>query len=396
VIRRHFALAVAAVAVVVFLGCCLFVRGGLLDSTPYGDVHLYAEYGHNMTSGQLPYRDFFDEYPPLAQPLFVLVRLLPGSYDHAFRWTMALCGAAALVLLTFSLVRLGASRRRLAVAATTAAVAPVLVGPIFLNAYDFWPALLTAAALFAFVHRRERATYLLLALAVAAKVYPIVLLPLALIETWERGGRLLVRRAALWFVGTLLVVHVPFAVAGPGGLRYSYWVQLKRGLEVESLGAAVLLVLDRLGLHDSALVASLSTDVAGRIASVVAALTSLVALAAVLGVAWVYYRRRGDPLVAAAAAVVGFVAFGKVISPQYVDWLVPLVPAAGAAASGLLLASLALTHVVFDRFHDPGGPSGAHYKAALTWWVFARDVVLVALYALLVARLRRRPRTSSA
>jgi len=392
---RRWTVLVGAFGAVVFLCCCLLVRGGLLDSGSYGDVHLYATYGANMASGHWPYGDFFDEYPPLAQPLFLFVHILPGGHAHAFRWTMALFGAAAVVLLVAALASIGASRRRLAVAAVAAGVAPIFVGPIFLNSYDLWPALLTAAALLAFVQRRERTTYVLLALAVAAKVYPIVLLPLALIETWDRGGRVLVRRAALWFAGSLLVVHLPFAIVGPGGLRYSYWIQLKRGLEVESLGGAVLLVLDRLGLHHSTLVASLSTNVAGSLASAVATLSSLVALAAILFVAWVYYRRRGDPLVAAGAAVLGFVAFAKVFSPQYVDWLVPLVPAAGAAASAILLGGLALTRIVFDRFHAPGGPDGEQYKAALTWWVFARDLLIVALYALLVARLWRKPQRSS-
>jgi len=388
---------VAALGAVVFLCCCLLVRGGPLDSAAYGDVHLYATYGANMASGRWPYGDFFDEYPPLAQPLFLFVHLLPGSYAHAFRWTMALFGAAAVVLLVVALASRGASRRRLAVAAAAAGVAPIFVGPIFLNAYDLWPALLTAAALLAFVQRRERTTYVLLAVAVAAKVYPIVLLPLALIETWDRGGRVMIRRAALWFAGTLLVVHLPFAIVGPGGLRFSYWVQVKRGLEVESLGGAVLLVLDRLGVHHVELRAQPpgSTDVAGSLAGAIAAVSSLVALAAVLVVAWRYLHGRREPLVAAATAVVGFIAFGKVFSPQYVDWLIPLVPAAGAAASALLLATLALTHVVFDRFHDPGGPGGAHYKAALAWWIVARDLVVLALYALLVLRLRRRPATRS-
>jgi uncharacterized membrane protein len=372
------------------------VRGGPFDSAPYGDVHLYATYGANMAAGHWPYGDFFDEYPPLAQPLFLFVHALPGSYAHAFRWTMALFGSAALVLLIAAMRAARASRARLAIAAGCAGIAPLIVGPIFLNAYDLWPALLTAAALLAFVQRRERTTYVLLALAVAAKVYPIVLLPLALIETWDRGGKVLVRRSLGWFAATLFVVHLPFAIAGPGGLRFSYWVQLKRGLEVETLGGAVLLFLDRIGVHHVTLVARLSTDVGGSLAGVVATLTSLVALAAILLVAWIHYRRRGEPLVAAAAAVVAFVAFGKVFSPQYVDWLVPLVPAAGAAASAVLLATLALTHVVFDRFHDPGGPGGAHYKAALAWWVIARDFLLVGLYVLLVLRLRRRPSASSA
>jgi uncharacterized membrane protein len=310
------------------------------------------------------------------------VRVLPGDYQTGLRWTMAVCGAAALVLLVLAMASAGLSRRRLLVAAVAGGVAPLFVGPIFLNAYDLWPALLVSATLLALVGRHERTTYVLLALAVAAKVYPIVLLPIALIES----GRARVRSALLWFFGVLVVVHLPFALLGPGGLRFSYWVQIKRGLEVESLGGGLLLLL---GKVDLATKPPGSTDVVGRIGDVVATLSSLAALAAVLLVAWLYLRKRRDLFVAAPAAVVAFVAFGKVFSPQYVDWLVPLVPAAGAAASALLLGILALTHVVFDRFHDPGGPNGEHYKAALQWWIVVRDLLVVALYALLVVRLRK-------
>jgi hypothetical protein len=378
-----------------FLVCCVVGRGGPLGSEPYGDVHLYDTYSAKMASGEWPYRDFFDEYPPLAQPLFLAVRVLPGSYDHGFRWAMAVCGAVAVVLMVAALASTGASRRRIVIAAATAGIAPLLVGPIFLNAYDLWPALLVAGALLAFVRRHERMTYVLLALAVAAKIYPVVLLPIALVETWERGGRDWVRRALLWFAGVLVAVHLPFALLGPGGLRYSYWIQVKRGLEVESLGGALLLALDRLGVRHAQLGARLSTDVVGGLAGAIATVSSLVALAAVLLVAWLYLRGRRDPLVAAAGAVLGFIAFGKVFSPQYVDWLVPLVPAAGAVASMLLLGILGLTRVVFDRFHAPGGPAGEHYKAALAWWVVARDALVVVLYVWIVLRLRRRPRSNS-
>jgi uncharacterized membrane protein len=124
----------------------------------------------------------------------------------------------------------------------------------------------------AFLQGRERATYVLLALAVAAKVFPLVLLPLVLVEAWERGGRDAIRRSLAWFGGVLVLVHLPFAVLGPGGLRFSYWVQLRRGLESESLGGGVLLVLDRLGLHSVALhdTAAGSRDVAGTLADAVA------------------------------------------------------------------------------------------------------------------------------
>ena len=383
---------VALPGAVVFLVCCLVTRGGLLDHHRYGDVGLYGHYAHEMTSGHWPYRDFYDVYPPLAQPLFFVVRLLPGPFATSFKWTMALCGAAALVLL---ILAMRASLLRVIVATGVVAISPLLVGPVFLNTYDLFPAVLTIAAVLAFLDGRERTTCVLLALAVAAKVFPLVLLPLVLIESWERGGRDAVRRALAWFGGVLVLVHLPFAVMGPGGLRFSYWVQLRRGLEVESLGGGVLLVLDRLGLHSVTLrdSAAGSRDAAGTLADALAVVSSLAVVAAVLYVAWVYLRGRRDRVLACAAAVTAFVAFNKVLSPQYVVWLVPLVPAAGLVASGVLVVVLVLTRAEWNRFVLPHG-SVHHWGDVLSWWIFARDLVLVGLFALLVLKLRAgaRPR----
>jgi hypothetical protein len=376
-----------------FLVCCLVTRGGLLDHHRYGDAALYGHYAHEMTSGHWPYRDFFDEYPVLAQPLFFLVRLLPGPFITSFKWTMAACGVAALVLLV---VAMRGSIVRIAGAAGVVALSPLIVGPVFLNTYDLFPALLVIAALLAFLRGRERTAYVLLALAVAAKVYPLVLLPLALIETWDRGGRDAVRRAVVWFGGVLVLVHLPFAILGPGGLRFSYWVQLKRGLEAESLGGGILLVLDRVGLHSVTLrdEAPGSRDAVGSVASAIAVLSSLVVVAAVLYVAWVYLRGRRDLLLAGAAAVTAFVAFGKVLSPQYLSWLVPLVPAAGLAAAAVLAVALVLTRLEWDRFASPHG-STHHWGEVLSWWILARDLVLVGLFALLLVKLRAAARSQS-
>jgi uncharacterized membrane protein len=388
-VRRLIALPGAAV----FLLCCLVTRGGLLDHHRYGDVGLYGHYAHEMTSGRWPYRDFYDVYPPLAQPLFFVVRLLPGPFATSFKWTMALCGAAALVLMVRAM---HASLLRSVVAVGVVAISPLVVGPVFLNTYDLFPALLTIAAVLAFLHGRERTTYILLALAVAAKVFPLVLLPLVLIESWERGGREAVRRSLAWFAGVLVLVHLPFAVMGPGGLRFSYWVQLRRGLEVESLGGGILLVLNRLGLHSVTLrdTAAGSRDAVGTLPDAVAVVSSLAVVAAVLYVAWVYLRGHRDRVLACAAAVTAFVAFNKVLSPQYVVWLVPLVPAAGIVASGVLVVVLALTRAEWNRFVLPHG-SVQHWGDVLSWWILARDLVLVALFALLTLKLRTGARQRS-
>jgi hypothetical protein len=104
-------------------------------------------------------------------------------------------------------------------------------------------------------------------------------------------------------------------------------------------------------------------------------------------VAWLYLERRPALLLASAAAVTAFVAFNKVLSPQYVTWLVPLVPAAGFAAAGVLVVVLALTRLEWDRFASPHG-TVHHWGEVLSWWILVRDLVLVALFALLVLKLR--------
>lgn len=376
--RARAALVAGVPGAALFLVSSMLVRGGVFDDRRYGDVALYAHYAHEMTSGHWPYRDFFDEYPPLAQPLFLIVRLLPGTFFTGFRWTMVLCGAAAVVLVA---ALAGRPLSRALVAAGVAGVSPLLVGPVMLNTFDPFAALLTAAAVLAFVCGRERTTGVLLALAVGAKVYPLVLLPLVAVVRW--------RRALVWFVGVLVLVHLPFAVTGPGGLRFSYWVQLKRGLEVESLGAAVLLALDRLGIHHVVLHDEPpgSKNVIGGLADAVAVGSSLLVVAAVLFVAWRFARGRLALLTACAAAVTAFVAFGKVFSPQYVSWLALLVPAVGMLEAGMVAVVLALTHVVFDRFHAPSSQSD-QYRHALTWWVVVRDLVVVGLFGVLVTRRR--------
>ncbi len=136
---------------------------------------------------------------------------------------------------------------------------------------------------------------------------------------------------------------------------------------------------------------------AGRAADVAAVVLPLLALAALALVWGRFARGRPAPerlVAAAAAAVVAFVAFGKVLSPQFLVWLVPLVPLVGGrrgvAAGGLLAVALVLTQLWFPtRYWD----YAQDHERAVAALVFARDLVLVALFAVLVWPSRRRPAT---
>ena len=103
---------------------------------------------------------------------------------------------------------------------------------------------------------------------------------------------------------------------------------------------------------------------------------------------WLAWRYRGDRLVTAGAAVTAFVTFDKVLSPQYVAWLVPLVPAVGIDAAVLLAVVLVLTRLEWERFVRPHG-SVEHWGDVLSWWILARDLALVMLLAATIRRSRR-------
>jgi len=240
----------------------LAVAWTLLDHGWYAhrrivDTPVYAEYGNAMTAGRLPYRDFAVEYPPGALPVFVVPALGPSDrYDRLFGTLMLACAAAALAFLVTALAAVGAGPLRLYGAVVFAALSPLLLGSLVLTRFDFWPAALTVGALAAFVSARERAGFAALALAVAAKAYPLVLLPLAAVHVGRRRGRRELAIGLAVFLAVLVAVVLPFAVLAPHGLVASFRDQAGRPLQIESLGSAFLLAAHQLGLYGPTVVSS--------------------------------------------------------------------------------------------------------------------------------------------
>jgi uncharacterized membrane protein len=385
------ALRAALVAIPFYVAACAVPDGGLFRAERFRDVHIYEGYADRLLDGALPYRDVFVEYPPGAFAAFLPPTAFgSGHYNAAFKALMALCGAATIVLVALVLAELGASRRRVAAAVALLALAPAALGPISLNTYDAWPALLAVLALWLLLRGRELPAFGVLGLAVSAKVYPLVLVPLAGWFVWRRAGP---RRVALALGVLVLVVAAvvaPFAAYAPHGVFESFRSQATRGLQVESFGASLLLVLDRLGLYDADVVRT--TGVAGRnlAGGAADAVASCLLVLETLAVAtvWALYARARDarerlPL-AFAAAVAGFLAFTKVFSPQYLVWLLPLVVVAGGpVAVALAAAAVVLAQVWFFHY-------GALFRLEWpVWLLLARDLVMVALYAVLALSLTR-------
>ncbi len=375
-------LARVAVALALFLVAWSLLHVGFYEREQIVDTPVYERYGVAMRDGDVPYRDFEVEYPPGALPVFVVPALLSGEFRSAFEWLMALCGGAVIVATAIAGRRLGLGLGTLAFVA----LAPLALGSVILTRFDLWPAMLASFALAALVHDRLRLGHGLLGVAVAAKLYPGVLLPLALAYVWRRRGRREALVCGGVFAAVVVAAYLPFVAIAPGEVASSVGQQLSRPLQLESLGSAVLLAAhDLFGLDVEIRSSHGSQNLAGTLAMLVGIALSVAQVAVLLWLWVAFARARRTPspyelAVAAAAAVTAFVALGKVLSPQFLVWLVPLVPLARRlGATALLAVALVLTQLWFPyRYWDL-----AELDPAVAWLVLARDLVLVALLALL-------------
>jgi hypothetical protein len=396
-------IAAAFAAITLFVLAWTLLHVGFYRHKQVIDTPVYQRYGNAIADGKVPYRDFAVEYPPGALPMFALPGLAePGKnqqvsagFRRAFETLMWMCGAVALLAMAVVLRVLRRSDLNVWGALCFAAVAPLLLGSVILSRFDLWPAAICVAALAALVSNRLRLGHALLGLGITAKLFPVVFVPLGVAYVWKRAGRREALICLALLAGVVGAIFLPFVVLSPGGVWDSLSVQLSRPLQVESLGASLLLVGHHVfGFGLAGETSHGSQNVAGSAAGVLAIATTLLQVG-VLGWIWASFARgRGDreALVrSTAAALCAFVALGKVLSPQFLIWLIPIVPLVrgrrGLWASALLAAALVLTQVWFPfRYFR----LALHFEAGLSWVLLARDLALVALTVLLAFTLRRR------
>jgi Glycosyltransferase family 87 len=396
--EHSLAIAATLAAAALFLVSWNVLHRGFFRHHPIVDTPIYERYGSAMNDGRVPYRDFALEYPPGALPVFVLPALGDvdsDTYRVRFETLMAFFGEAAIAFLAIALVGLGASPGRLFAALVFAALAPLALGPVVLSRFDLWPAALTAAALAALVNGRLRLGHVALGAAVAAKLYPAVLAPLAVAYVWRREGRKEALVCGGLLAGVVALVFLPFVVLAPGGVWDSLWSQASRPLQIESLGSGLLLAAHHaFGTDVTMRSGHGSQNLAGSAPDALAAAQAILQAAALV-VVWILFARgpasRERLVQASAAALVAFVALGKVLSPQFLIWLIPVVPLVrgrhGLAASALLAAALVLTQLWFPYRY---WALALHLAAFPSWLVLVRDVVLIGLLRVLASGLRVR------
>jgi uncharacterized membrane protein len=373
------------------------------EEIPGSDVTIYERYGSMILDGAVPYRDFRMEYPPAATVMFALpgTRALAGGptdgvswmplndaarrYHRGFTSLVALLMGAIVVLTAVTLHALRRPARTVLLGLAAVALAPLLLGELLPERFDVWPAALTAAALAAAVRGHYRLGAVFVGLGAAAKIYPALLLPvLALVALRRRGAREAVAVAVTGVV-VVLAVFVPFMVMDFSATWQSVRSQFPGGLQIESLASSVLvLVGDGAFTTHGAGGGLIRIDLGGpgvRATTIV----MNVLLAATLCLLWIGLLRsradaREDLVRFAAGTVAVLLVLGAVLSPQYLVWLVPLVPLVGgrrgAVAVLLFVTAAVLTNLwIPDRYFEYQGELSRHSAGLLV----ARNVALLAL-----------------
>ncbi|WP_182904931.1 glycosyltransferase 87 family protein [Microbispora sp. H13382] len=282
------------------------------------DVTLYRDWSDVLAEGEFPAGDEKWQYPPFAALPLLAPRLLPLDYHVAFSLLALLCDLAILLLLwRFSASRSSGPRHgggRTGPWAWT--VGAALLGPVLLARYDLMVTLVAVLALTTSAGPAVRGT--LIGVGLLVKAWPVALL--AGLRRWRElltaSGLTLVVAVAGCGVTALVVPHaLDFLTA-----------QEERGLQIESLAATPFALARALGWWDGyATYKHGAMEVVGPGANA-AALLSLAATPVALALVGVWWLRAApSPRSyhdAALTTVLFLVATSRVLSPQYLVWVV--------------------------------------------------------------------------
>ncbi len=295
-----------------------FGYGSQYSKACYSDMpHLYP--GRGFADGKVPYFDKtgdesmeYLEYPVLTGGVMYVAGSVARAYGgdmtdekKLFVMANALILMACAVIVVVAVAR--TSGRRPWDAAMVAA-APVLALNGIIN-WDLVAVALTAVAMMAWARRNVVLAGVLLGLATAAKLYPVLLLgPLFLLCL--RSGRLpAFAKTTGAAIAAWLAVNLPVMIGAWDGWKLFYTFSQERGADFGSLWLILGQRFDPMDID------TLNTWVTVLLLLMAAGIAALAMCA----------PRRPRFAQLAFLIVAAFLFTNKVYSPQYVLWLLPLV-----------------------------------------------------------------------
>lgn len=287
------------------------------------------------------------EYPPLTLAIFSLSLFAPIPY---YQLLFALWMALTAVLIYWLLLRYGPRGSALA----CACYALVGAWATAEGRFDMVPAAFTLLCLIAAERKHWTAAYVALVFGVLLKIYPILFLPAlfiaeqrdaqtfhipaltiktAPIELWRtlREARQWRWKNTLIFLGILVGVTGIFALIDFQGAvvsQITYFAH--RPVQIESTGSIFLWIATKFGFPAYVVYTFGSLNIISAWGNAVSLLFEVAFLLGYAYTLWIQWRGKIDLVQACIALLLVFIAGGKVFSPQYLIWVIPLLAYAGA------------------------------------------------------------------
>ena len=376
-----------------------FWRGG-------GGVNLYPPLAHcdflpAATLSLPPFHALPLEYPPLSLVLFSLALFAPLHY---YTVVFAILMALTIVFIYWLLLRYAPRGAALAFAIY------MVIGAwgIAEGRFDLVPAALTLICVIAAERKRWTYTYIALAFAFLLKIYPLLFLPALFIaeqqdarrfytpqqplnlaslpgELWQtlRGIRRWRWKNTIIFFAILLGVTGFFALLNFQGAvlsQLSYFAN--RPVQIESTGSPFLFLGTLFGYPVQNVFSFGSYNVVSRLERRVEFALEVLFVAGYLYALSVQWRGKLDVTQAFIAILLVFIVTGKVFSPQYLMWLIPLLAYSGAYNRFWLIVWVPislLTTYIFPYIYTSPLRVPVPYKPGFIESVTARNALLAFL-----------------
>ena len=296
------------------------------------DCKIYFNYSKKWIEGKVPYLDYQVEYPPGAMFLFIAPYYFANENIQKYRMAFAVemgifVTLASIIVLTFARKRWQNSilKKTLQLALFFAMIA--IMSQIVHRRFDIAPATLTALS---FLLPPALAS-LILGVATSIKLWPAILFPVVLIDLFLKNIKRAISGIILFCIG-LILPFIPFITNAGWEVLSFLKYHAQRGIQIESFWALPVLILDSLGIAKTRCDWSFGSNNAvsefsdyiihfSNIALVL--LLSLPLLTIILKKGRI---NQNEKIFTAVAMITGFILSNKVLSPQFMIWVTPLLP----------------------------------------------------------------------
>ena len=275
-----------------------------------GDILIYQQWLPFFAHGRFPAADPRWQYPPGAAAVLSVPHLLPGSFASSFFVVELLCDLVITAVLARMAIRHGSW---LGCWCWLAGIP--LLGPVVFGHFDIAATLLAVVALYLADSPWGLGAFA--GLGAVVKVWPLAVL------VGARPGQ--ASKAVLAAVAAAGVIVGGYLTFTHGSLSFLA-NQNSRGIEIESVAAQPFLVLRMLGMwHGDIAYQYGSFQVAGPGVGITATVMLASTVLALIFLAWWRWRMSWRPEAVGDAALVAtllLVTTSRVISVQYMIWLI--------------------------------------------------------------------------